>query len=116
MGGNGASRLPRIGKEHILTAYRAGPQAVVSLVEYLQEQFQGSLDELSNALAELSETNKKLVARVQALEEKINKDSHNSNKPPSSDGLARRFSSKRQPAGARNRAVRRGTRERRCPW
>jgi transposase len=101
MGGNSASRLPRIGKEHILTAYRAGPEAVVSLVEYLQEQFQGSLDELSNALAELSETNKKLVARVQALEEKINKDSHNSNNPPSSDGLARRFSSKRQPSGGK---------------
>jgi transposase len=99
MGGNSASRLPRISREHILNAYKAGPDAVVSLVGYLQEQFQGSLDELSNALAELSETNKKLVSRIQALEEKISKDSHNSNKPPSSDGLARKFSRKRQPSG-----------------
>ena len=57
-------------------------------MEYLQDQFQAALDELSNAVAELSETNEKLIAKVQALEEKINKDSHNSNKPPSSDGLA----------------------------
>ena len=99
MGGNSASGLPRIGREHILNAYKAGPDAVVSLVEYLHERFQESLDELSNGLAELSETNKKLVTRIQALEEKINKDSHNSNKPPSSDGLARKFSRKRQPTG-----------------
>jgi hypothetical protein len=76
MGGNSASRLPRIDGEHILNAYKAGPDAVVSLVEYLQEQFQASLDELSSAVAELSETNRKLVARVRALEEKSNKDSH----------------------------------------
>ena len=95
-----ARGLPEnISREQILNAYKAGPDAVVSLVEYLQEQFQGSLDELSNGLAELSETNKKLVTRIQALEEKINKDSHNSNKPPSSDGLARKFSRKRQPSG-----------------
>lgn len=99
MGGKSASRLPRISREHILNAYKAGPDAVVSLVEYLQDQFQAALDELSNAVAELSETNEKLVAKVQSLEEKINKDSHNSNKPPSSDGLARRFSRKRQPSG-----------------
>jgi hypothetical protein len=60
MGGNSASRLPRLGREHILNAYKAGPEAVVSLIEFLQEQFQGSLDEMSNALAQLSEANKKI--------------------------------------------------------
>jgi transposase len=99
MGANSVGRLPRIDREHILNAYKAGPEAVVSLVEYLQEQFQGTLDEMSNALAQLAEANKKLVARIQVLEERINKDSHNSNKPPSSDGLARKFSKKRQPSG-----------------
>ena len=99
MGGNDASRLPCISKEHILNAYKAGPEAVISLIEFLQDQFQGSLDEMSKALAQLSETNKKLVDRIQVLEEKINKDSHNSNKPPSSDGLARRFGKNRQPSG-----------------
>ena len=99
MGGNDASRQPCISKEHILNAYKAGPEAVISLIEFLQDQFQGSLDEMSKALAQLSETNKKLVDRIQVLEEKINKDSHNSNKPPSSDGLARRFGKNRQPSG-----------------
>jgi transposase len=99
MGGNSASRLPRIDGEHILNAYKAGPDAVVSLVEYLQEQFQASLDELSSAVAELSETNRKLVARVRALEEKSNKDSHNSNNPPSSDGLKRRIHKWRESSG-----------------
>ena len=99
MEGNSAGRLPRIDRKHILNAYKAGPEAVVSLVEYLQEQFQTTLDEMNGALAHLTEENKKLVARIQALEEKINKDSHNSNQPPSSDGLARRFSRKRQPSG-----------------
>ena len=68
--------MPRISREHILNAYKAGPDAVVSLVEYLQDQFQAALDEMSYALAELSDTNEKLAAKVQALEEKINKDSH----------------------------------------
>ena len=79
MGGKGANRLPRISREHILNAYKAGPDAVVSLIEYLQEEFQGSLDELSNALAELSEANRKFADRIQAAEEKNDKDSHNSN-------------------------------------
>lgn len=101
MGGHEAGRLPRIGKEHILNAYKAGPEAVVSLVEYLQQRFAASLDEMSAALNQLSEANRKLVDRIRVLEEKINKDSHNSNKPPSSDGLARKFGSKRQPSGKR---------------
>ena len=70
MGGNNASRLPRISREQILNACKAGLETVVSLIEYLQEQFQRSLDEWSNALTELSEVNKKLAARIQALEEK----------------------------------------------
>ena len=76
---NSAGRLPRVDRKHILNAYKAGPEAVVSLIEYLQEQFQTTLDEMNSALAHLTEENKKLVARIQVLEEKINKDSHNSN-------------------------------------
>lgn len=58
-------------RDEILAVYAAGPEAVVALVE----QLQGAL------LA--------LTARVQELENRLNKDSHNSHKPPSSDGLAR---------------------------
>jgi len=58
-------------RDEILAVYAAGPEAVVSLVEQLQQ-----------AVAALT-------ARVEALESRLRKDSHNSHKPPSSDGLSR---------------------------
>src|SRR5271157_440003 len=92
MGGNDASRLPHISREHILNAYKAGPEAVISLIEYQQDQHDNSIHQLMDMI-------QKLTSRIQALEDKIYKDSHYSNKPPSSDGLARRFGKKRQPSG-----------------
>lgn len=77
--------MPRIERAQILNAYKAGPEAVVSLFEYLQDTLLAVIEEHE--------------ARIEELEEKINKDSHNSNKPPSSDGLARRLSRKRQSSG-----------------
>src|SRR5579863_7584069 len=40
-----------------------------------------------------------LVAEVQQLRGRLAKDSHNSSKPPASDGLARKTKSVRQPSG-----------------
>jgi transposase len=84
MGGNSASRLPRIGRENILDAYKAGPDAVVSLFEYLQDTLLSIIQEHE--------------IRIKELEERINKDSHNSSKPPSSDGLQKRNYKQREPS------------------
>src|SRR5260221_10753151 len=43
--------------------------------------------------------NAELLARVQELEARLAKDSHNSSKPPSSDGLARKTKSLRRQSG-----------------
>ncbi len=67
-----------LSREEILAVYEAGPEAVVALVERL-------LTEQS----ELAQQVQTLAARVQELETRVNKDSHNSHKPPSSDGLAK---------------------------
>ena len=40
-----------------------------------------------------------LLARLEALESKVNKNSSNSSKPPSSDGLAKKTSSLRESSG-----------------
>jgi transposase len=79
-----------LSREEILGIYEAGPEAVVVLVESLQAQ-----------QAELMAQVQTLTARVQALEARLNKDSHNSHKPPSSDGLAKlpRRRSRRQRSG-----------------
>lgn len=83
-------RLPRIERAQILNAYRAGPEAVISLFEYLQ-------DTLLNLIEEHER-------RIQELERRGHQDSHNSSKPPSSDGPAgrpyvKREKSKRKPGG-----------------
>jgi transposase len=79
-----------LSREEILAVYEAGPEAVVALVQRL-------LSEQS----ELVQQVRTLAARVQELETRVNKDSHNSHKPPSSDGLAKlpRRRSRRQRSG-----------------
>jgi transposase len=62
----GVSQIPLPSREEIHTAYQQGEEAVVALFE---------------------ETLSKLVDRIQALEDQIAKNSRNSSKPPSSDGL-----------------------------
>jgi len=86
--GGGHKKFSRIGREQILNAYRAGPDAIVSLIDYLQETLLGIIEEHE--------------ARIEELEAKLNKDSHNSDKPPSTDGPKRRFTAKnRERSGKR---------------
>ena len=59
----------------ILAVYADGPEAVVALVEGLVAAHQTQVAELT--------------ARIERLEARLNTDSHNSHKPPSSDGPAK---------------------------
>jgi transposase len=65
-------------REEFQILYDQGPDAVFTLVSALQEQLVA------------------LTARVKELEDRLGKDSHNSNKPPSSDGLKKKPVSLRQ--------------------
>jgi transposase len=74
-----------LSRDEILTAYAAGPEALAQLVETIRSQ-------MGQQIATLT-------ARVAELEARLNKDSHNSSKPPSSDGLSKK--------PARSRSLRR---------
>ena len=45
MGGESRRGLPRIERAQILNAYRAGPEAVVSLFVYLQDTLLAAIEE-----------------------------------------------------------------------
>jgi len=77
-----------ISREHIVTAYRAGLDAVISLIEYQQ-------DLIGSLRAEIES----LEARVAELERQLHTDSHNSSKPPSSDGMGRKVVQTRKRTG-----------------
>ena len=91
---SGSKQIPR---EKILAAYRAGPDAILSLIQYLQDLHEAELRELRMMIETLSQ-------QVKSLQEQLHTDSHNSNKPPSSDGPAarpylKREKSNRKPGG-----------------
>jgi len=65
----------KILREEILSVYAAGPEAVVSMVEGLVNQFNSYIAQLENEVIQLKED----VARLK-------RNSRNSSKPPSSDG------------------------------
>jgi transposase len=74
-------------RDEILAAYQAGPEATVALVEAVVTAFQQEIADLS--------------AQMEQLKARLNKDSHNSHQPPSSDGLAKK---KPRPRSLRKRS------------
>jgi len=86
MGGD-SSKLKMLTREQILTLYKAGPEAVISLVEYLQD-----------SVRFLKQDIEQLKQRLRDVEEQLKKDSHNSSKPPSSDGF-KKIPKVRKPSG-----------------
>jgi transposase len=72
-------------REQFEIIYEQGPDAVFALLVALHEMMQAQIDALS--------------ARVQQLEARLGKDSHNSSKPPSSDGPGKKPQSLRKQTG-----------------
>ncbi len=68
-------------REEILAVYESGPEAVVVLVQTLLHSHEQQIVALN--------------ARITELEDRLSKDSHNSHKPPSSDGLAKKTKKKK---------------------
>ena len=79
MGGKG-KEPKKLTNEQVFTLYQAGPEAIFSLVEYLQNNIQ------------------QLHERLQEIERQLKMNSRNSNKPPSSDGM-KKIPKVRKPTG-----------------
>ena len=76
----------KITREQILTLYKAGPEAIISLVEQLSE----IIERLSAQVEEQQRSIAEQQRRIEALEQELRKDSHNSGKPPSGDTMQSR--------------------------
>ena len=74
-----------IGYEQAVTVCRTDPEAAARMLCELSRE----LGQLKAEVATLKAENAALREKVRALEEKAAKDSHNSSKPPSSDGLSK---------------------------
>lgn len=83
----------------ILAIYEAGPQAVIKLVNSLM----AAITELKEQIEKQSATIAELKERIKTLEDRLNRNSRNSSKPPSTDNFVRpksqRQKSERPPGG-----------------
>jgi len=80
--------MQKLTREQIQQIYDIGPEAVMQLIEKLFEAIKTN-ENLVDQVASLQ-------ARVNELEKQLAKNSHNSHKPPSSDGLKKQVRSLRQ--------------------
>lgn len=88
-------------RDELLSVYSAGPEAVVAWVEQRAATQAAQIASLLETQAALSQQVQVLTTRLVELEARLKKDSHNSHKPPSSDGPAKlpRRRSRRQRSG-----------------
>lgn len=76
-------------REEALAIYNSGPEAVIKII-----------CEMSQAMVDLQRENRELRIRISELEQKLAKNSRNSSKPPSTDGLLKpKPQSLRKPSG-----------------
>ena len=75
--------------------YAQGPDALYGLFQQMEQ----TIAAMSVTVQTLEQTVANLTARIHELEGQLKKDSHNSSKPPSSDGYKRKPVSLRTPSG-----------------
>jgi len=93
MGKDTRKKILDIKKEQVLELYEAGPEAVVLFIMHIQDMLNnlGLKVESQQKIIEQQERQiQEQGKRIQGLEAIIKKDSHNSSKPPSSDGYRKR--------------------------
>lgn len=93
MGKDSSKNIFSIQREQILELYKAGPDAVVSLITQFQDLVNTlgqKVEEQQRIIEQQNERIQEQGRRIQELEAIVRRDSHNSNKPPSSDGYTKR--------------------------
>ncbi len=109
MGKDTRKKILDIKKEQALELYEAGPEAVVSFIMHIQdllnnlglkvESQQKVIEQQERQIQEQGKRIREQESRIQGLEAIIKKDSHNSSKPPSSDGYTKRPVRQRKKSG-----------------
>ncbi|HEX2867917.1 MAG TPA: IS66 family transposase [Ignavibacteriales bacterium] len=85
----------RMTEKEILTVYEQGPEAVVKLVQGLFDVIEKLNEIIENQNKKIDQLEKKVLE----LESRINKDSKNSSKPPSTDMFRRNQNNSREKSG-----------------
>src|SRR5216110_887350 len=70
--------------------------------QLLQEKEAKHQEQLQALQTKYEQQLQEALARIRELERRLSKDSHNSSKPPSSDGLRRKTHSQRKPSGKKS--------------
>lgn len=82
-------------EEGIIKSYNEGINAVISLVKDLNRNFEDQMRSLTSEINALKITNLEFSARIAELEARLNKNSNNSSKPPSTDGYKKKIKNNR---------------------
>ncbi len=86
-------------EESIIKSYNEGINAVITLVKDLNHDFVGQMGSLTSEITTLNSEMIALKARIAELEARLNKNSNNSSKPPSTDGYKKTIKNNRVKSG-----------------
>ena len=86
-------------EESIIKSYNEGIDAVISLVKDLNYDFVKQMGSLTSEINVLKSANLEFSKRIAELEARLNKNSNNSSKPPSTDGYKKTIKNNRVKSG-----------------